>query len=81
VVTDVGDAPAIVDDTGEVVPPRDPVALGDAWARLAALGAGARRALGQRARARVIQHYAIDAGARQYANLYQAIAGSSCATH
>jgi glycosyltransferase involved in cell wall biosynthesis len=81
VVTDVGDAPAIVDDTGEVVPPRDPVALGDAWARLAALGAGARRALGQRARARVIQHYAIDTGARQYANLYQAIAGSSCATH
>ena len=81
VVTDVGDAPAIVDDTGAVVPPRDPVALGDAWARLAALGAEARRALGQRARARVIQHYAIDAGARQYANLYQAIAGPSCATH
>jgi glycosyltransferase involved in cell wall biosynthesis len=81
VVTDVGDAPAIVDDTGAVVPPRDPVALGDAWARLAALGAEARRALGQRARARFIQHYAIDAGARQYANLYHAIAGPSCATH
>lgn len=81
VVTDVGDAPAIVDDTGAVVPPCDPVALGDACATLAALGAEARRALGQRARARVIQHYAIDAGARRYADLYQDIAGGSCAAH
>lgn len=80
VVTDVGDAPAIVDDTGAVVPASDPVALGDAWAKLAALGAGARRALGQRARARVIQHYAIDAGARRYADLYLAIARPPCAT-
>jgi glycosyltransferase involved in cell wall biosynthesis len=81
VVTDVGDAPAIVDDTGAVVPPRDPVALGDAWAALAALGAEARRALGQRARARVIRHYAIDAGARRYADLYRDIAEPPCATH
>jgi len=81
VVTDVGDAPAIVDDTGAVVPPRDPVALGNAWATLAALGAEARRTLGQRARARVIQHYAIDAGARRYADLYQDIARLSCTAH
>lgn len=81
VVTDVGDAPAIVDDTGAVVPPRDPVALGNAWATLAALGAEARRTLGQRARARVIQHYAIDVGARRYADLYQDIARLSCTAH
>jgi glycosyltransferase involved in cell wall biosynthesis len=55
--------------------------LGDAWAQLAALGVEGRRALGQRARARVIQHYAIDAGARRYADLYQHIAEASCATH
>jgi glycosyltransferase involved in cell wall biosynthesis len=81
VVTAVGDAPAIVDDTGAVVPPCDPVALGEAWATLAALGAEARRMLGQRARSRVIQHYAIDAGARRYADLYQDIARLSCAAH
>lgn len=81
VVTDVGDAPAIVDNTGAVVPPRDPVALGNALATLARLGVDARRALGQRARARVIKHYAIDAGARRYADLYRDITGLSCAPH
>jgi glycosyltransferase involved in cell wall biosynthesis len=81
VVTDVGDAPAIVDNTGAVVPPRDPVALGNALATLARLGVDARRALGQRARARVIKHYAIDAGAHRYADLYRDITGLSCATH
>jgi len=55
--------------------------LGNAWATLAALGAEARRTLGQRARARVIQHYAIDAGARRYADLYQDVARPSCAAH
>jgi len=79
VVTAVGDAPAIVDDTGVVVPPRDAAALGDAWARLAALGAEGRRALGLRARRRVIEHYAIDAGARRYADLYGQVTRMSCA--
>jgi len=79
VVTAVGDAPEIVDDTGVVVPPRDAAALGDAWARLAALGAEGRRALGLRARRRVIEHYAIDAGARRYADLYGQVTRMSCA--
>lgn len=79
VVTDLGDAPAIVDDTGMVVPPRDSAALGEAWAKLAALGVEGRRALGLRARRRVVDHYAIDSGARRYAALYDQVRHVSCA--
>lgn len=79
VVTDVGDAPAIVDDTGVVVPPRDAAALAAAWARLADLDTEARRALGLRARRRVVDQYAIDAGARRYAELYRTVTRIPCA--
>jgi glycosyltransferase involved in cell wall biosynthesis len=79
VVTDVGDAPAIVDDTGVVVPPRDAAALAAAWARLAELDPEARRALGLRARRRVVDQYAIDAGARRYADLYRTVTRIPCA--
>jgi glycosyltransferase involved in cell wall biosynthesis len=80
VVTNVGDAPAIVADTGMVVPPRDAEALGAAWANLAALGEEGRRALGRRARRRIVEHYAIDSGARRYAELYRAVTDTPC-TH
>jgi glycosyltransferase involved in cell wall biosynthesis len=80
VVTNVGDAPAIVADTGMVVPPRDAEALGAAWANLAALGEEGRRALGRRARRRIVEHYAIDSGARRYADLYRAVTDTPC-TH
>jgi len=79
VVTDVGDASAIVDDTGVVVPPRDAAALAAAWAGLADLDTEARRALGLRARRRVVDQYAIDAGARRYADLYRNVARTPCA--
>jgi glycosyltransferase involved in cell wall biosynthesis len=78
VVTNVGDAPAIVDDTGTVVPPRDAAALSAAWANLATLGDEGRRALGLRARRRVVEHYAIDSGARCYAELYRNVARAPC---
>lgn len=79
VVTAVGDAPAIVGDTGAVVPPRDAVALSAAWARLAALGEQGRRELGRRARQRIIEHYAIGLGAHRYAELYRNVARTPCA--
>jgi glycosyltransferase involved in cell wall biosynthesis len=79
VVTDVGDAPAIVDDTGVVVPPRDAAALAAAWASLADLDTEARRALGLRARRRVVDQYALDANARRYADLYRNVTRIPCA--
>ncbi|HEU0277492.1 MAG TPA: glycosyltransferase [Rhodanobacteraceae bacterium] len=78
VVTAVGDAPTIVADTGVVVPPRDSAALCAAWSRLAATGAAGRRALGARARQRVIDHYGLASGARRYAELYTQVTRTPC---
>lgn len=41
------------------------------------MGAGARRAIGERGRERVATHYSIDAIARQYVALYRSVAGSN----
>ncbi|HVL39649.1 MAG TPA: glycosyltransferase [Fimbriimonadaceae bacterium] len=70
-VTDVGDAAAIVGDTGLVVPPKDPEALGAGIAHLASLGSGKRRILGERARARIEQNFELGAVARHYRELYE----------
>jgi glycosyltransferase involved in cell wall biosynthesis len=71
VATDVGDSAWIVGRTGIVVPPRDPEALADALSRLVALGCDGRRRLGDAARARVIEHFEIDAIVGQYQALYE----------
>lgn len=75
VATDSGDAAAIIGDTGRVVPPRDPRALAAAWRELLALPAASRRALGERARARVVAHYDLAAIVPRYDALYEEIAG------
>ncbi|MGH7007494.1 MAG: glycosyltransferase, partial [Stellaceae bacterium] len=56
IVTDVGDAAAIVDTTGLVVRPRDPEALAQAMSTLAADPA-LRTRLGTAARQRIEQRY------------------------
>jgi glycosyltransferase involved in cell wall biosynthesis len=74
-VTDVGDATAVVGDTGVVVPPRDPLALAEAWHRLLRLGPDGRRRLGEAARQRVARHYSLVAVVRQYEDLYLSLCG------
>jgi glycosyltransferase involved in cell wall biosynthesis len=61
VATDVGDARRILGDTGDIVPPRDPPALAAALGRCLAAGAERRAALGEAARARIVEHYAVAA--------------------
>lgn len=70
VVTDVGDAAAIVADTGLVVPANDPPALAAAWERLFDLPPAERQALSARARQRIAEHYALDQIVRRYEALY-----------
>jgi len=57
VVTDVGDAAAVVGGTGRAAPPRDAAALAAALETLIALPRVERRALGAAARARIIAEY------------------------
>ena len=71
VVTDVGDSAWIVGDTGKVVPPRDPTALANALRELVDLGAAARRALGERARQRIVENFSLESVVRQYEDLYE----------
>jgi glycosyltransferase involved in cell wall biosynthesis len=70
-VTDVGDSAAIVQDTGKVVPPRDPSALADAWLALIALGAEGRRQLGTAARKRIEKNFSLPLIVGLYQHLYE----------
>ena len=71
VVTDVGDSAWIVDETGRVVPKRDPVALAAAWKSLIMLSRDERQALGNLARQRVIENFSLGAVVKQYEDLYE----------
>ncbi len=72
--TDVGDAALIVGDTGRIVPRDDPQALARAWEELLSLPEGERRALGRAARARIREHFDMNAVAERYAALYRELA-------
>jgi glycosyltransferase involved in cell wall biosynthesis len=70
VATDSGDAAEIVGESGIIVPPRDPLALAAGWHRLIALGAEGRRALGGRARARIVANFDLDQIVSRFEALY-----------
>jgi len=76
VTTDVGDAAAIVDGTGLVVPPNDPVALAAAISTLAS-DAALRARMSIAARRRIEQHYGLAAAADRYEALWHHLAARS----
>ena len=71
VCTDVGDAAAIVGDTGAIVSPGDADALADAVRRLLAESGEARTARSAGARGRIIDGYCIEDIVAQYRNFYE----------
>lgn len=77
VVTDVGDARAIVDASGIVVPRRDPVALALALAEALAWPDAERTRRGELARKRIADCYAMDAVAARYESLYRELAATA----
>ena len=74
VVTDVGDCPFLVGETGIVVPPRDTEALAAGLATLLDLGRDGRRRLGALARQRVKEHFSLARYVQRHLDLYQSIA-------
>jgi len=73
VVTEVGESPTLVGETGLVVGARNPGALAQAWQCLLKKGPEARRRLGMAARQRIIERYALDKIAAQYEALYASV--------
>ncbi|MHB1355640.1 MAG: glycosyltransferase, partial [Anaerolineae bacterium] len=73
VATDVGDSAKIIGDTGLIVPPRSPDALAEAWLRILSLSETERRALGLRARDRIIKQYSIGPMVQSYMDLYRQV--------
>jgi glycosyltransferase involved in cell wall biosynthesis len=74
VATDVGDSADIIGDTGRVVAPRRPDQLADAWGTLLNGGTEMRHALGQAARARVLERFDLTLVAARYERLYEQLA-------
>jgi glycosyltransferase involved in cell wall biosynthesis len=75
VVTDVGDSAYIVGDTGRVVLPGNMAGLAAAIEDLLILPAAKRAALGERARARVAEHFEIGRVVHQYERFYDDLIG------
>jgi len=70
VTTDVGDARLLLGGTGQVVSPRSPSALVDAWSALIDAGNEGRTRAGQAARQRILERYSLPAIVSQYEALY-----------
>jgi glycosyltransferase involved in cell wall biosynthesis len=73
VATDVGDAKVILGDTGLVVPPDDPSAMAAAIRMLAGEPAAARADRRTRARARIVDNFAMPRALQRYADLYASL--------
>jgi glycosyltransferase involved in cell wall biosynthesis len=76
VATDVGDAKVIVGDTGVVVPPASPDALAAAIRTLAAESAPLRAERGRKARARIVENFAMPHAVQRYVDLYESLGSS-----
>ncbi|MBO6553335.1 MAG: glycosyltransferase [Roseitalea sp.] len=70
VVTDVGDAAAIVGDTGLICPSHDPEAMADALLLMVAGGPEHLRRRGKMARDRIVNRYSLEAAVAAYRSLW-----------
>ena len=74
VVTNVGDSPLVVGDTGVIVPCRDPGALAQGWKEIMLLGKAGRRALGEKARQRILDSFELGKVVGRFEEFYAKLA-------
>ncbi len=77
VVTNVGDSAHIVGSTGMVVPPRNPVALAQAWDRMLDLGRERLTETGLSARERIQEHFNLPRIVDRYHGLFDELTAGS----
>ena len=75
VATNVGGVGELLGDSGVLVPSKNPEALADAMLRIMQMPEADRAAMGKAARARIIQHFDINAKADEWESLYTRILG------
>jgi glycosyltransferase involved in cell wall biosynthesis len=75
VVTDVGDAAILVDDTGIVVPRQNSVMLAQGLRKLVDMSATERRELGRRANARICEQFTIERCCERFEDVYKRVVG------
>ena len=73
VVTDVGDAAAIVGDLGIVVPPRDPEALASGWTELLSRIESEGGELGRRCRIRIAENFSAQQMVRETSGVFESL--------
>lgn len=73
VVTDVGDSARIVENTGRVIPPREPQALAKAWDELLSMPGAERTGLGLSARERIKNLFSLETSTQKYSQIYLAL--------
>lgn len=73
VVTDIGDSAIIVGDTGIVLPPKNVDELVKAWMKLIKMGYAARKQLGQKARERIVNNFALSKVIKDYEKTYREV--------
>jgi glycosyltransferase involved in cell wall biosynthesis len=71
VVTDVGEAAAIIGEAGIVVPPGDAVGVSDGWRKLGEMGTVGRKQLGTTARDRIRTQFSLRRTIGDYEHLYR----------
>lgn len=77
VVTDVGDSARLVNNTGVVVPQKNPDALAQAWKSMIDAGNGEIRKLGKRARKHIREHYSLAPMVEKYEEVYACLGQGS----
>ena len=75
VSTFVGDAALLIGETGQIVPPSDPIAFASGLLSLLGLSEEERLQLGQRARERIIERYSIDSVVERFVSLWCELTG------